>query len=136
MKKTFIALVLFAFVFNSCKSSIGSKENNLQGKYLRVNDSNDSIIWIFNEQNRLNWYFNNESTGSFDFSIYTVKDKIPKDCKKYESKWKIQKYLFLVNRIDTTKHECYEIIFEDNNDLSLRYLPQEEETFDIFKKVN
>ncbi|WP_299890606.1 hypothetical protein [uncultured Lacinutrix sp.] len=107
------------------------KEKLLIGNWIEEQRSDDKKEWNFTEKGTVNLYFNNNINGSF---YYSVSNECPKKCEKYKSKWKIDNYLYLKSTKDTLNTKCYEIIFEENKDVSLRYLPLERDTFEILKR--
>ncbi len=130
MEKIFIILVL-VISFSNCKTMQNDKEKLLIGNWIEEQRSDDKKEWNFTEKGTVNLYFNNNINGSF---YYSVSNECPKKCEKYKSKWKIDNYLYLKSTKDTLNTKCYEIIFEENKDVSLRYLPLERDTFEILKR--
>ncbi len=130
MRKILITLAMLMLFF-SCKRVLNNKEKILIGYWLQEQRTIDKKEWEFTKKGIVNLYYNNTISGSF---YYSVVDECPIKCKKYKSKWKIDSYLYLKNTKDTSRTKCYEIIFEENDDISLRYLPLERDTYEILKK--
>lgn len=93
---------------------------------------NDTKHFEFTKNETLIFYHNNSITNTY---YHCVLDECPNKCEKYKSKWDINYYLYLKDVENPLKVKCYEIIFEQNNDISLRYLPQEKDTYEILKKI-
>lgn len=133
MKKTSITILLLTFIsFFNCKSIQNEKEKLLIGTWSQEMRANDTKKFKFTEKRTVNFYHNNSKTNTY---YYSVLDECPNKCRKYKSEWKIDYYLYLKSITDSTKVKCYEIIFEQNKDISLRYLPLEKDTYEILKRI-
>ena len=132
MREKLIYVFFFILLFN-CKTTQNTQEKLLVGNWSQNMRSDDTKRWEFSKKGTVIIYFNDNVSGQF---YYSVLDKCPEECQKYKSKWDIDHYLYLVSDNGVSRNECYEIIFEDNGDISIRDLPLERDTYEILKKVN
>lgn len=131
MKNVFIVIIFIAL--NSCNSNFSKLEKELIGDWIQEPRSGDTLIWSFSKDKIVSLKLNNTNNGSFSYSIYK---ECPEECKNYQSKWDIDNYLFLRSIKDSSNTLCYEIIFEKNKDISIRYLPSEKDTYEILRSID
>ncbi len=132
MKVLSTIMVLITLLLSNCKTIQNSNEKIIVGSWLQDLGSNDENKWIFSKNGTVEFYHNNILTNSY---YYSILDYCPKECIKHKSKWEINHYLYLISIKDSSRIKCYEILFEQNKDISLRYLPLEKDTYYILKRI-
>lgn len=128
----FINYFIIFLTFNSCIIEQNTDEVYLIGKWKSPDYViKEKVIWEFND-NGIVYSYNSNPPNKY---YYSVVYDCPLECKKYKSKWKIEKYLYLTDISDSNRVLCFEIIFEDNGDVSLRDLHTERDTYGILKRA-